>query len=109
MLTFGVRMEESAMDRKLVPHHSHWGAFSAVVEDGKVIGAVPFDFDPDPSPLIESIPDAVHSPLRIGRPMVRAADTTRALARQMHRFPFPGSRCNGRCWSASWRHESWSI
>jgi len=60
------------MNRKLVPHHSHWGAFNAVVEDGKVVGAVPFDFDPDPSPLIEAIPDSVHSPLRIARPMVRA-------------------------------------
>ena len=60
------------MNHKLVPHHSHWGAFNAVVEDGKVVGAVPFDFDPDPSPLIEAIPDSVHSPLRIARPMIRA-------------------------------------
>ncbi len=60
------------MDRKFVPHHSHWGAFNAIVEDGRVVGAVPFDFDPDPSPLIEAIPDAVHSPTRIARPMVRA-------------------------------------
>jgi biotin/methionine sulfoxide reductase len=60
------------MDRRLVPHHSHWGAFNAVVEDGRMVGAVPFDFDPDPSPLIEAIPDAVHSPTRIARPMVRA-------------------------------------
>src|SRR5438874_702340 len=60
------------MDRKLVPHHSHWGAFSAVVEDGKLVDAVPFALDPDPSPLIEAIPDAVHSPTRIARPMVPA-------------------------------------
>ncbi len=60
------------MKRKLVPHHSHWGAFNAVVEDAKVVGAVPFDFAPDPSALIEAIPDAVYSPLRIARPMVRA-------------------------------------
>jgi anaerobic selenocysteine-containing dehydrogenase len=60
------------MDRKFVPHHSHWGAFNAVVEDGRVVGAVPFDFDPNPSPLIEAIPDAVHSPTRITRPMVRS-------------------------------------
>ena len=72
MVTLSVPMQESAMDRRLVPHHSHWGAFNAVVEDGKIIGAVPFDFDPDPSPLIEAIPDAVHSPTRVARPMVRA-------------------------------------
>jgi len=39
------------MQRRLAPHHSRWGAFNAVVEDGKVVGALPFDFDPDPSPL----------------------------------------------------------
>src|SRR5258705_5845908 len=65
-------MHESLMNRRLVPHHSHWGAFNAIIEDGNVVGAVPFDFDPDPSSLIDSIPDAVHSPLRIARPMVRA-------------------------------------
>jgi biotin/methionine sulfoxide reductase len=59
------------MNRQFVPHHSHWGAFNAVVEEGKVVGAIPFDFDPDPSPLIEAIPDGVHSPLRIARPMIR--------------------------------------
>src|SRR5436309_13968587 len=65
-------IHESAMNRKLVPHHSHWGAFSALFEDGKVVGAVPFDFDPDPSPLIDGIADAVHSPTRIACPMVRS-------------------------------------
>jgi len=60
------------MNRGLVPHHSHWGAFNAVIEDGKIVDAVPFDFDPDPSPLFEAIPDAVYSPTRIARPMVRA-------------------------------------
>jgi biotin/methionine sulfoxide reductase len=60
------------MHRTLVPHHSHFGAFNAVVEDGKIVGAVPFDLDPDPSPLIDGIPDAVHSPTRIASPMVRA-------------------------------------
>ena len=48
------------MNQKLVPHHSHWGAFNAVIEDGKVVGAVPFDFDLDASLLIEAIPASVH-------------------------------------------------
>ena len=64
------------MNRKLVPHHSHWGAFNAVVEDGKLVGAVPFALDPDPSPLIAAIPDAVHSPTRIA-----SADGARWVAR----------------------------
>ncbi len=54
-----------------VRNHSHWGAFIAEVEDGRVTGTRPFELDPDPSPLIESIPDAVHSPTRVARPMVR--------------------------------------
>jgi biotin/methionine sulfoxide reductase len=60
------------MDRRLVPHHSHWGAFSAVVEGGRIVGTERFPFDPDPSPLIDATPDAVHSPTRILSPMVRA-------------------------------------
>lgn len=56
----------------LVPNHSHWGAFLAEVENGRVVGVRPFARDPDPSPLIEAIPAAVHSPTRIARPMVRA-------------------------------------
>src|SRR5438046_6138738 len=83
-------MHESLMNRKLVPHHSHWGAFNAIVEDGKVVGAVPFDFDPDPSPLIEAIPDAVQSPLRIARPVVRAGwlKDGRASGKGRGREPF---------------------
>ena len=78
------------MNRKLVPHHSHWGAFNAIIEDGNVVGAVPFDFDPDPSPLIEAIPDAVHSPLRIVHPMVRARwlEDARASGEGRGREPF---------------------
>ncbi|MGH7046094.1 MAG: molybdopterin-dependent oxidoreductase [Stellaceae bacterium] len=60
------------MARRLVHNHSHWGAFSAVVEDGRIVGVEPFALDPDPSPLIASIPDAVHAPTRIAAPMVRA-------------------------------------
>jgi biotin/methionine sulfoxide reductase len=59
------------MGRTLVGNHSHWGAFSAIVEDGRVIGTAPFALDPDPSPLIDAIPDAVYSPTRIASPMVR--------------------------------------
>jgi biotin/methionine sulfoxide reductase len=56
---------------RLVPNHSHWGAFLAEVKDGRFIGVRPFARDPDPSPLIEAMPAAVHSPMRIAAPMVR--------------------------------------
>src|SRR5262245_2280655 len=59
------------MTSRFVPHHSHWGAFQAEVSDGRVVGVQPFARDPDPSPLLEAIPQAVHSPTRIARPMVR--------------------------------------
>jgi biotin/methionine sulfoxide reductase len=56
---------------KLVRSHAHWGAFLAEVEDGRIVGVRPFERDPDPSPLIEAIPAAVHSKTRIAKPMVR--------------------------------------
>lgn len=59
------------MATRLVQHHSHWGAFLAEVEDDRVVGVKPFARDPDPSPLIEAVPAAVHSATRIPRPMVR--------------------------------------
>src|ERR1700685_2473149 len=56
---------------KLVRNHSHWGSFFAEVENGRVVGVRPFERDPDPSPLIEAIPAAVHSQTRIAQPFVR--------------------------------------
>ncbi len=52
-------------------HTSHWGTFTAEVEDGRMVGVRPFASDPDPSPLIESIAEAVHHQSRVTRPMVR--------------------------------------
>jgi biotin/methionine sulfoxide reductase len=59
------------MTTRLVRNHSHWGAFFAQVEDGRVVGVKPFEHDPDPSDLIEAIAASVHSPTRIAAPMVR--------------------------------------
>ena len=59
------------MTRKLVYNHAHWGAFRAEVEDGRVVGVLPFERDADPSPLLDNIPAAVHSAARIAQPMVR--------------------------------------
>ena len=56
---------------QLVRNHSHWGAFLAEVEDGRMVGVRPFEHDPDPSHLIDAIPAAVHSATRIAQPMVR--------------------------------------
>src|SRR3982074_1734389 len=56
---------------KLVRNHAHWGAFLAEVEGGRVGGVRPFEHDPDPLPMIQAIPAAVHSQTRIAQPMVR--------------------------------------
>ena len=59
------------MTLKRFPSLSHWGAFNALVEDGRVVGCEPFAHDPAPSPMLDAIPAMVHSPLRIARPAVR--------------------------------------
>jgi biotin/methionine sulfoxide reductase len=59
------------MTKKLVRNHSHWGAFLAEVEDGRVVGVRPFERDPDPSPIIDAMPDAVYSKTRVAQPCVR--------------------------------------
>jgi biotin/methionine sulfoxide reductase len=53
-------------------HTSHWGAFEAEVEDGRVVAVRPFRRDPDPSPLLENIVGSLRHPARIAEPMVRA-------------------------------------
>lgn len=53
------------------PSLSHWGAFTAVVEDGRVVACEPFPRDPAPSPMLAAISAMVHSPLRIARPAIR--------------------------------------
>jgi biotin/methionine sulfoxide reductase len=68
---------------QLVRHHSHWGAFHAEVEDGRIVGVRPFEHDPDPSHLINAIPDSVHSKSRIAEPMVREGWLKRS-SRQDH-------------------------
>jgi biotin/methionine sulfoxide reductase len=53
------------------PSLAHWGAFTALVEDGRLVGCEPFARDPAPSNMLESMPEMVHSPLRIARPAIR--------------------------------------
>lgn len=59
------------MTTQRFPHLAHWGAFTAVVENGRFVRAEPFARDVQPSPLLESMPAMVYSPLRIARPAVR--------------------------------------
>lgn len=54
-----------------IPHSSHWGAFDAGVRDGRLVAVRPFHLDPEPSSLINAIPDAVYAKSRITHPVVR--------------------------------------
>ncbi len=53
------------------PSLSHWGAFTAVVDGGRLVGCEPFAADSAPSPMLQAMPGMVHSELRIRRPAVR--------------------------------------
>jgi len=57
--------------RQVTPGSSHWGAFNAVVEDGRLVDVQPFAHDPDPPPMLHSIPDAVHHHSRVAKPAIR--------------------------------------
>lgn len=61
------------MSEQRFPSLSHWGAFTAVVENERLIRCEPFPHDPAPSAIIHSMPEMVHSPLRVKRPAVREA------------------------------------
>ncbi len=63
-------MSDLTSDATRHPHSSHWGAFSARMEDGQ-LSVVPHPGDADPSPLLGNIPAAVAHPARIATPMVR--------------------------------------
>jgi biotin/methionine sulfoxide reductase len=52
------------------PHSSHWGVFSAAW-DGQKLSVKPYPADPDPNPLIDNLPTALHHPARVTTPMVR--------------------------------------
>jgi biotin/methionine sulfoxide reductase len=53
------------------PTLSHWGAFNAHVEDGRLVRVTPFSEDPHPSRLIESWPEMLYAENRVRRPAIR--------------------------------------
>lgn len=59
------------MSTRRFPQLSHWGAYTAVVENGRLIACEPFGEDPHPSPMIDSIVPMVYSDKRIRKPAVR--------------------------------------
>ena len=51
---------------------SHWGAFTAKVEDGRLVAVERFAKDPVPNQHIEALPGTVHADNRVIQPAVRA-------------------------------------
>jgi biotin/methionine sulfoxide reductase len=54
-----------------IPHCCHWGAFDALVEDGRIVGIEAWPGDPAPSHMLAAIPDLMDPAVRIDRPYVR--------------------------------------
>ncbi len=55
-----------------ISHCSHWGAYTLLVDDGRIVGVEPFAGDPEPSPIIDSVPAWAEPRRRVLRPMARA-------------------------------------
>jgi biotin/methionine sulfoxide reductase len=62
--------ENSDLNRQLLSR-AHWGVFESIVEEGQLVGVRPFAKDPNPSAILQSIPDAVAHRSRVARPAVR--------------------------------------
>jgi len=50
---------------------THWGLFRASSDGRRLTGVAPFEGDPDPSDIGQSLLDAVDHPARIRRPHIR--------------------------------------
>jgi biotin/methionine sulfoxide reductase len=53
------------------PTATHWGAYEAVVRDGRVIALEPMPGDPDPSSIANGMASALYDRSRITEPMIR--------------------------------------
>jgi biotin/methionine sulfoxide reductase len=73
------------MSIRRVSHCSHWGAYTILVEDDRIVGVEPSPHDPYPSPIIHSVRNWADPARRVLAPMVRegwlrhrdGSDTTR--------------------------------
>lgn len=54
-----------------IPHCSHWGAYTLLVDEGRIVGVEPFAGDPNPSAIIESVAAWGDPYRRVLQPMAR--------------------------------------
>ena len=50
---------------------TQWGALDVSVREGRVVGVSPFEGDPDPSPILNAVPESLYHESRIARPAIR--------------------------------------
>lgn len=55
-----------------VPHCSHWGAYTILVDGNDIVGIEPFEHDPAPSAIIHSVKEWANPERRVLQPMVRS-------------------------------------
>lgn len=63
---------------------THWGVYDVTVKDGEITRVSPFEKDPDPSPIGQSLCYTVTGPLRIRRPAVRKSYLERGAGASPH-------------------------
>ncbi len=51
---------------------THWGVYRPQVEDGRLVGMAPAEWDRDPSPIGQSMVEGITARARIRRPAIRA-------------------------------------
>ena len=59
-----------------IRHSAHWGAFTAQVDDGRVVGVEPFKEDPNPTPILKGMAEALYHDCRVAEPMIRKGALT---------------------------------
>ena len=68
---------------------TQWGALDVSVREGRVVSVSPFEGDPDPSPILNAVPESLYHESRIARPAVRRGfleKTTEGTARGAEPF-----------------------
>ncbi len=85
-----------------VPHCSHWGAYTILVDGNRIVGAEPFEHDPAPSPIIHSVAEWANPERRVLQPMVRSGWLEKREASDGH------GRGNEKFVAVSWE-EAFSL
>nr|WP_251011027.1 molybdopterin-dependent oxidoreductase [Variovorax paradoxus] len=80
---------ETPSRNRTIQTASHWGVYNVEIDArGEVVRTTPFKSDRHPPSYMASLPETVHSPLRIAQPFVRAGYLQREKTRRRGGEPF---------------------